>query len=57
VFFIVLDAYRDRDHVEAATSSKLTIGTGNQDDAIALAPANNVSARDSHHILRKRDWA
>jgi hypothetical protein len=37
VFLIFLAAYRDRNHVEAATSSKLTIGTGDQDDAIALA--------------------
>ena len=28
MFLIFLAAYRDRDHVEAATSSKLTIGTG-----------------------------
>jgi len=46
VFPIFLAAYRDRDHVEAATSSKLTIGTGDQDDAIALAPASNVTATD-----------
>jgi len=43
---ILLAAYRDRDHVEAATSSKLTIGTGDQDDAIALAPASNMTATD-----------
>jgi hypothetical protein len=39
VFLIFLAAYRDRNYVEAATSSKLTIGTGDQDDAIALALA------------------
>ena len=46
MFLIVLDAYRDRDPVEAATSSKLTIGTGDQDEAIALAPASNMTATD-----------
>jgi hypothetical protein len=46
VFLIFLAAYRDRDHVEAATSSKLTIGTGDQDDAIALALASNMTATD-----------
>ena len=46
MFLIVLDAYRDCDHVVAATSGKLTIGTGDQDDAIALAPASNVTATD-----------
>jgi FixJ family two-component response regulator len=46
VFLIFLAAYRDRDYVEAATSSKLTIGTGNQDDAVALALASNMTATD-----------
>jgi hypothetical protein len=46
VFFIFLAAYRDRDYVEAATSGKLTIGTGDQDDAIALALASNMTATD-----------
>jgi hypothetical protein len=46
VFLIFLAAYRDRNHVEAATSSKLTIGTGDQDDAIALALARNTTASD-----------
>ena len=41
---VFLAAYRDRDHVEAATSSNLTIGTGDQDDAVALAPASNMTA-------------
>jgi hypothetical protein len=40
VFIIFLAAYRDRDYVEAATSSKLTIGTSDQDDAVALALSN-----------------
>jgi hypothetical protein len=46
VFLIFLAAYRDRDYVEAATSGKLTIGTGDQDDAIALALAGNMTATD-----------
>ena len=46
VFLIFLAAYRDRNYVEAATSSKLTIGTGDQDDAIALALASNMTATD-----------
>src|SRR6516162_6575076 len=46
VFLIFLAAYRDRNYVGAATSSKLTIGTGDQDDAIALALASNMSATD-----------
>jgi hypothetical protein len=46
VFLIFLTAYRDRNHVEAATSSKLTIGTGDQDDAIALALASNMTGTD-----------
>jgi len=46
VFLTFLAAYRDRNHVEAATSSKLTIGTGDQDDAIALALASNMTATD-----------
>ena len=36
VFLIFRAAYRDRNYVEAATGSKLTIGTGDQDDAVAL---------------------
>src|SRR5262249_33384001 len=46
VFLIALDAYRDRDHVDAANSGKLTIVTGDQDDAIPLAPASNMTATD-----------
>jgi hypothetical protein len=46
VFLIFLAAYRDRNYAEAATGSKLTIGTGDQDNAIALAPASNMSATD-----------
>jgi hypothetical protein len=44
VFLTFLAAYRDRNYVGAATSSKLAIGTGDQDDAIALALASNMSA-------------
>jgi hypothetical protein len=46
VFLIFLAAYRDRDCVEAATSSKLTIGTGDQDDAVALARASDMTATE-----------
>jgi hypothetical protein len=46
VFLIFLAAYRDRNYVGAATSSKLTIGTGDQDDAIAFALASNMTATD-----------
>ncbi len=46
MFLIFLAAYRDRDYVEAATSSKLTIGTGDQDDAVALARASNMTATE-----------
>ena len=46
MLLIFLAAYCDRNHVEAATSSKLTIGTGDQDDAIALALASNMTAPD-----------
>ena len=46
VFLIFLAAYRDRDYVGAATGSKLTIGTGDQDDTVALALASNVTATD-----------
>jgi hypothetical protein len=46
VFLIFLAAYRDRNHVETATSSKLTSGTGDQDDAIALALASNMTTTD-----------
>ena len=45
-FLIFLAAYGDRNYVEAATSSKLTTGTGDQDDAIALALASNMTATD-----------
>jgi hypothetical protein len=44
VFLIFLAGYRDPDYVEAATSSKLTIGTGDQDDAVVLALASNMTA-------------
>jgi hypothetical protein len=44
--FLIFLACRDRDYVEAATSSKLAIGTGDQDDAIALALASNMTATD-----------
>jgi organic hydroperoxide reductase OsmC/OhrA len=44
----LLTAYRDRNHIEAATSSKLTTGTGDQDDAIALALASNITATGLH---------
>ena len=46
--FLLFLACRDRDYVEAATSSKLAIGTGDQDDAIALALASNMTATDLH---------
>jgi len=46
VFLIFLAAYHDRNYVEATTSSKLTIGTSDQDDAIALALASNMTATD-----------
>src|SRR6516225_5269401 len=46
VFLIFLAAYRDRNYVGAATSSKLTSGTGDQDDAIAFALASNMTAVD-----------
>jgi hypothetical protein len=46
VFLIFLATNRDRDYVAAATSGKLTIGTGDQDDAIALALASNMTATD-----------
>ena len=46
MLLIFLAAYRDCNYVEAATSSKLTIGTGDQDDAIALALASNMTATD-----------
>jgi hypothetical protein len=56
VFRIVLDAYRDGDHVEAATSSKLTIGTGDQDDAIALAPASNTTLAPAASLKCEGEW-
>ena len=46
MFLIFLAAYRDRDHVRATASGKLTIGTGDQDDAIALALASNMTTTD-----------
>ena len=46
MFLIFFAAYRDRDYVWAAASSKLTTGTGDQDDAIALALASNMTATD-----------
>jgi hypothetical protein len=46
MFLNFLAAYRDRDLVGAATSDKLTIGTGDQDDVIALALASNGTAAD-----------
>ena len=46
VFLIFLAAYRDRNYVGAATSCKLTSGTGDQDDAIAFAVASNMTATD-----------
>ena len=46
VFLIFLAGYRNRNSVEAATSSKPTIGAGDQDDAIALALASNMTATD-----------
>ena len=46
MFLIFLAAYRDRNHVEATASGKLTIGTGDQDDAIALALASNMTTTD-----------
>ena len=46
MLLIFLAAYRDANYVEASTSSKLTIWTGHQDDAIALALASNMAATD-----------
>jgi len=46
VFLNFFAAHSDRDCVEVATNSKLAIGTGDQDDAIALAFAGNMSATD-----------
>ena len=46
VFLTFLAAYRDRNYVAAATSSKLTTGTGDQDDAVTLALASNMTATD-----------
>jgi hypothetical protein len=46
VFLIFLAAYRDRDYAEVATSSKLTIGTADQDDAVAFALASNMTATE-----------
>jgi hypothetical protein len=44
VSFNFLAAHRDRNSVDVATSSELTIGTGDQDDAVALAFAGNMTA-------------
>jgi hypothetical protein len=46
VVLIFLAAYRDRHHVGAATGGKLTTGTGDHNNAIALALARNVTAPD-----------
>ena len=46
MFLIFLTAHRDRDCVEAATGIKLTIGIGEQDDAVALALASNMTATE-----------
>jgi hypothetical protein len=46
VFLVFLAAYRDRNYVEAATSSNLTTGPGDQDDAVALALAGNMTATE-----------
>ncbi len=46
MLLIFVAAYRDRHYRDAATSSKLTIGTGDQDDAVALALASNMTATD-----------
>jgi hypothetical protein len=46
VFLIFLAAYRDRNYVDAATSSKLTTRTGDDNDAIALALASNMTTPD-----------
>ena len=48
MFLIFVAACRDRHYREAATSSKLAIGTGDQDDAVALALASNMTATDLH---------
>jgi hypothetical protein len=44
VFLNFFAAHSDRNCVGVATNSKLAIGTGDQDDAIALAFAGNMSA-------------
>jgi selenocysteine lyase/cysteine desulfurase len=44
VFLNILAAHRDQNRVDVATSSKLTIGTGDQDDRVALASASNMTA-------------
>ena len=46
MFLFFLATYRDRNYVGAATSCKLTSGTGDQDDAIAFAVASNMTATD-----------
>jgi hypothetical protein len=40
----LLSANCDSNLVKVATNGQLTIGTGNQDDAVALAPDGNVTA-------------
>jgi hypothetical protein len=44
VFLNFFAAHSDRNCVGVATNSKLAIGTGDQDDAIAFAFASNMSA-------------
>jgi hypothetical protein len=62
VFVIFLAAYRDRNYVEASASSKLTIGTGDQDDAVDLDVSEIAVARhrcQTHvrsHTLKIHDW-
>lgn len=46
MFLDLLAAYRDRNCVEFATNSKLTTGTGDQDDAVAIALDSNMTATD-----------
>ena len=48
MLLIFVAAYRDHHYREAATSSKLTIGTPDQDDAVTLALASNMTATDLH---------
>jgi len=46
MFLNFLAAYRHRDLVGAATGDKLTTGTGDHNNAIALALASNMTASD-----------